>query len=310
MVCGICHFPSAPEDCEIFLSAILFCTLGKTTGIHILRFTPICFQNLSGVPGFSGKLWEFVFSVCSQFVGCVVFGDDRLEFRKFGCVCVSGSPKYRLYIPGTDMLFFWRWWLPEISKFHGVCSRFSGIHGGRHFGDSATHQNPSLSPTKTRHLLFLLSHLLLSLSHTHTCFSLPVSLSLAFLFLSLSRFTLFLSQYVILCVWCHGQLTIQNGFWRCSNGPLQLQQSSSSSSPQTQEQLRHCTHIRYLSLSLSLSLSLFLSFLILYAHSCTCFALFYLLIITFCFRSCTCPFSFQSQNPLGVFPLLFFYTFW
>ncbi|RVW93857.1 hypothetical protein CK203_028172 [Vitis vinifera] len=126
MVCGICHFPSAPEDCEIFLSAILFCTLGKTTGIHILRFTPICFQNLSGVPGFSGKLWEFVFS-----------------------------------------------------------------------------------------------------------------------------------------------LTIQNGFWRCSNGPLQLQQSSSSSSPQTQEQLRHCTHIRYLSLSLSLSLSLFLSFLILYAHSCS-----------------------------------------
>lgn len=169
MVCGICHFPSAPEDCEIFLSAILFCTLGKTTGIHILRFTPICFQNLSGVPGFSGKLWEFVFSVCSQFVGCVVFGDDRLEFRKFGGVCVSGSPKYRLYIPGTDMLFFWRWWLPEISKFHGVCSRFSGIHGGRHLGDSATHQNPSLSPTKTRHLL------------------LSVSLSLAFLFPSLSH---------------------------------------------------------------------------------------------------------------------------
>ena len=189
MVCGICHFPSAPEDCEIFLSAILFCTLGKTTGTHILRFTgvwPICFQNLSGVPGFSGKLWEFVFSICSQFVGCVVFGDDRLEFRKFGGVCVSGSPKYRLYIPGTDMLFFGD---DDCLKFLNfmVCIFWNTWWVAfRRFGHTPKPTSLSLSlPPKPDTCFFFsltYTHLLFSSCLSLTCFSLP-----------LSRFTLFLS---------------------------------------------------------------------------------------------------------------------
>ena len=179
MVCGICHFPSAPEDCEIFLSAILFCTLGKTTGIHILRFTPICFQNLSGVPGFSGKLWEFVFSVCSQFVGCVVFGDDRLEFRKFGVVCVSGSPKYRLYIPGTDMLFFGD---DDCLKFLNcmVCAPdfLEYMEGGISEIRPHTKTHLSLPPKPDTCFSPSLSHLLFSSRLSLTCFSLPLSLAL------------------------------------------------------------------------------------------------------------------------------------